>query len=120
MSLFTARDWWVSPSAQDTDEEYDVGSLVVGNFDNVNGADDVVITGSLGGVSTSPPFSCLPTRQSSFIQPTHSPSPFTTNSMPPVTSRVFPWAINQCVQHADGVVGDPAECPHPPTGGGAI
>jgi len=62
MSLFTARDWWCSPPAQDTDEGYDVGSLAVGNFDNVVGADDVVITGSLGGVSSTHTKTCC-TRQ---------------------------------------------------------
>jgi hypothetical protein len=37
MSLFSAREWFRSPA--DADEEYDVGSLAVGNFDNRDGGD---------------------------------------------------------------------------------
>jgi len=49
MSLFTAREWWSARSDSDG-EEYDIGSLVVANLDNVDGSDDIVVTGSLGGV----------------------------------------------------------------------
>ena len=54
MSLFTAREWWSARSDSDG-EEYDIGSLVVANLDNVDGSDDIVVTGSLGGVRKRPP-----------------------------------------------------------------
>ncbi|CAM9562830.1 unnamed protein product, partial [Heterosigma akashiwo] len=48
MSLFQARDWWVTKAGDG--EEYDVGSIVIGNIDNEPNNASKIVTGSLQGV----------------------------------------------------------------------
>jgi len=47
MSLFQAREWWSASS--ETDEDYDIGSLLIANIDNASDGNDKIITGSLAG-----------------------------------------------------------------------